>query len=78
LATGVTTTAVPLKAFKFPGVMTPDPFAKTPVNETDCPAEIVVAEAVNELIVGAAGSAEVVIAAFLLTEAPSELVTVRV
>jgi hypothetical protein len=77
-AMGVTKTAVPLGAFKFPGEIRPVPFENTPVSETDCPADMVDAEVVKDEIDGAGGSAVVEMGLFELTEAPRELVTVRV
>ena len=72
---GVTTTVLPLSAIILPGIITAVPLAKTLVKETDWPSVTVVAEAVKEGIVGAAGSAVVDTYVLLLTDAPSVFVT---
>jgi hypothetical protein len=50
---GVTLTGVPLVTARFPGVITPAPFAKTPVRLTDPPAAIEVGFAVKLVMEGA-------------------------
>jgi hypothetical protein len=50
---GVTGTAVPLVAVRFPGAITPVPPLKTPVRFVDEPAVIVEELAVKLVIVGA-------------------------
>jgi hypothetical protein len=54
VAAGVTVTGVPLVAERFPGVITPVPFANTPVSVALCPAVMVAALAVK-LVMEAAG-----------------------
>lgn len=58
---GVTDTATPLVAGRFPGVMTPVPPANTPVSCAVAPAEIVEGFAVKLVIVGAAGGVGVLL-----------------
>ena len=72
---GLTLTAVPLVAGRLPGVITPVPFAKTPVRLVLAPAVIVAGLAVKLVIVGAGIT---VIVAVCVTNAPARFVTVRV
>ena len=58
---GLTLTATPLVAGRLPGVMTPVPFAKTPVRKVLPPVVMVVALEVKLLIVGAAFTVTVAI-----------------
>lgn len=55
MAVGLTLTPAPLVAAKLPGVITPVPFAKTPVRVALDPAVMVVGLAVKLVIVGCAG-----------------------
>jgi hypothetical protein len=73
---GVTLTAVPLVAGRFPGVITPVPLAKAPVRLAVPPAVTVVGVAAKLAIVGAAGFT-VTVAACSAT-LPEAFVTVRI
>jgi hypothetical protein len=56
VAVGLTFTATPLVAGRFPGVMTPVPFAKTPVKAAVDPSIIEARFAVKLVIEGGGGS----------------------
>jgi hypothetical protein len=55
---GVTLTATPLVTARFPGVITPAPFEKTPVRLADPPDVIDVGIAVKLVITGVVGFTE--------------------
>jgi fructose 1,6-bisphosphatase len=73
---GVTATAVPLIAGRFPGVITPVPFAKIPVRFEVPPAVIDVGFAIKLVIVGTIEVTVTVAVCAVVT--PAELVTVSV
>ncbi len=79
VAEGVTIIPVPLVTVMSPGVITPAPLAKTPVNVAVPPALIEVGLAVKLVMVGDAGfdgvTATVVV---IVAGTPAEFVTVRV
>ncbi len=75
VAVGLTVTPTPLVAGRLPGVMTPVPFAKSPVRVALDPSVIDVSFAVKLVIVGAAFTVMVAVA---VTAVPLVLVTVRV
>jgi hypothetical protein len=72
---GPTLTAVPLVTGRLPGVITPVPFAKTPVRFVLPPAAIVAGFAVKLVIVGAETTVTVTVC---VTAVPAGFVTVRV
>ena len=75
VAEGLTVTPTPLLAVRLPGVMTPVPFAKTPVRVALDPAATKVGLAVKLVIVGAGFT---VIMAVAVTAVPLVEVTVSV
>jgi hypothetical protein len=76
---GVTLTAVPLVAGRFPGVITPVPPLKTPVRLAVAPAAIDAGLAAKLVIAGAATTTGfTVTVAVCCAVAPAELVTVKV
>ena len=72
---GVTLTVPPLRIFKLPGVMIPVPSKNTADRPMVWPAGTVKLGVVKEVIVGEAGSAEVVIDPLLDTEPEEPLVS---
>ena len=75
VAVGLAGTFTPLVAGRFPGVMTPVPFAKTPVRVVLDPVAMVAGLALKLVIVGAGFTA---MAAVAVTAVPLEGVTVSV
>jgi hypothetical protein len=75
VAVGLTVTPVPLAAVRLPGVMTPVPFAKTPVRVVLDPVVMVDGLASKLLIVGAEVTVTVAVA---VTAVPLVGVTVSV
>ena len=72
---GLTVTPTPLVSVRLPGVMTPVPFAKTPVRVALDPVVMVVGIATKLVIVGAGFTVMVAVA---VTAVPLVGVTVRV
>ena len=75
VAVGLTVTPTPLVAVRLPGVMTPVPFAKTPVRVALDPVVMDLGIAMKLVIVGAGFT---VIVAVAVAAAPLVGVTVRV
>jgi hypothetical protein len=75
VAVGLTLSGVPLVTGMLPGVITPVPFAKTPVKLALPPGPTVVGLATKLVMVGAASTITLVVA---VTAAPTGGVTVRV
>ena len=75
VAVGLTVTPTPLVAVRQPGVMTPVPFAKTPVRVALDPVVMVLGIAMKLVIVGAGFT---VMVAAAVTAVPFVGVTVRV
>jgi hypothetical protein len=75
---GLTVTPIPLVAERLPGLITPVPFAKTPVSVAELPAAIVVGFAIKLVIVGGGPAGFTVIVAVAVIALPVVGVTVKV